>query len=124
MSLVADLGLGDTRIEFIADYVLKTLKLKADKWSKCYGQDENKLLFTEYLDKADNMCLVIALGSAGLSVSHEWPTQIKQKACYFVKKAREAVSKDAPLRNSLLYGDLSYSPIDQLSAFVDEVIYV
>lgn len=40
---------------------------------------------------------------------------------YFVKKTKEPVPKDVPVKNAIMYGDISYSPIDQLSAFVDEV---
>ena len=120
-SLAAELELGDTRVEFIADYVLKTLKIKPDKFLKMYGQEENKIVFGEFLDKAESICLVVVAGSTGMTVSNEWPSQLRQKACYFVKRKREALTKESPLRFSLIYGDLSYSPIDQLSAFVDEV---
>ena len=122
MSLVADLELNDSRVEFIADYVLKTMKLKSDKWMKLYNVDENKALFLEFFDKPERPHILITANQSGvLSVSYDWPTQLKSKACYFIKKGRENVGKDAVLRNVLLYGDLSYSPMDQLSAFVDEV---
>lgn len=123
MSLAAELELGDSRIEFIADYVLKTLKLKSDKWMKLYGVEENKQMILDFFEKPEHLNLVIfSTAGGGLSVALEWPAQLKQKACYFVKKGKENVSKDQPMRSSVLYGDLSYSPIDQLSAFVDEVL--
>ena len=40
---------------------------------------------------------------------------------YFIKKVKEPVPKEAPVKNYIIYGDVSYSPIDQLSAFIDEV---
>ena len=123
MSLVADLELNDTRVEFVADYVLKTMKLKPDKWTKMYSQDENKQLIMEFFERNDLLNLIILANAAGqLTVQYGWPTNLKNKATYFVKKNKETVGKDSPLRSSLLYGDLSYSPMDQLSAFVDEVI--
>lgn len=122
MSLAADLELNDTRIEFVADYVLKTIRLKPDKWSKMYSLEENKQMIVDFFEKSDHMALLIQSSAAGaLSVSWSWPTQMKSKACYFVKRNKEAIAKDATLRNVLMYGDLSAMPMEQLSAFVDEV---
>ena len=125
MSLAADLEIGDPRVEFVADYVLKTMKLKGDKWTKMYSVDENKQMFLDFFEKSDHPSLMVSLNSSGnLMVSFTWPSALKSKACYFVKKTKEAVQKDASIRNVLFYGDLSYTPIDQLSAFVDEVCRV
>ena len=121
-SLAADLDLNDQRVEFMCDYVLKTMKIKADKWMKMYNVDENKAVFTTFFEKPEHSQLLVISGSgSSLSVSLEWPGQLKSKACYFVKKNKEPIGKDAKVREVLLYGDLSYSPVDQLSAFVDEV---
>lgn len=121
-SLAAELELNDQRVEFMCDYVLKTMKLKADKWMKMYNVDENKAIFQSFFEKPEFTQLLVLAGSgSALSVSLEWPGQLKNKACYFVKKNKEPIGKDAKVRNVLLYGDLSYSPVDQLSAFVDEV---
>ena len=54
-------------------------------------------------------------------VAFEYPTQIKTKACYFAKKNKDTIGKDTILKEALIYGDLSYSPLDQLSAILDEV---
>ena len=122
MTSVADLELNDKRTEFIAEYVLKTLRVKGDKFTKMYGLEENKQLFMDFFEKPEILQFIVSANPAGgLSVSTQWPDKLKTKACYFVKKAKEAINKDTPMRNSLLYGDLSYSPVDQLSAFVDEV---
>ena len=122
MSLAADLEIGDTRVEFIADYVLKTMKIKPDKWTKMYGVDEVKQMFLDFFDKPEHTSLLISANAAGvLSVGFDWPAQLRTKAVYFVKKSKDPIQKDSPIRSSLIYGDLSYSPIDQLSAFVDEV---
>ena len=122
MSGAADLELGDSRVEFMADYVIKTTKCKPDKFQKMYGADETKQLFMDWFEKADVQSLIIMANPGGsLTAQHEWPSNPKQKACYFVKKAKEALPKDIPFRQAVLYGDLSYSPLDQLSAFVDEV---
>lgn len=122
MSLVADLGLNDKRVEFVADYVLKNFKLKTDKWMKLYNVEESKIMLLEFFDKQDNQCLVVLVSAAGvLSLQYEWPAAVKGKACYFVKKNKENLAKDANLNAQLLYGDLSSVPVDQLSVLVDEV---
>lgn len=117
-----ELEIGDSRVEFIADYVLKALKLKPDRWTKMYQLDENRQLCVDFFDKPDRHNLVFLLNAAGgLTVASDWPTTVRSKAVYFVKRAKEALPKDVPVKSALLYGDISYSPIDQLSAFVDEV---
>lgn len=114
---------GDKRIDFLADYVLTTLKLKADKWMKCIGVEENKTLIVEFLEKADHQILVIVANAAGLlTPSYDFPDATKTKVIYFIKKGKDNVSGD--IKTQLMYGDLSYAPLDQLSSFVDEVNFV
>lgn len=120
--MASDLDIEDSRVEFIADYVMKTLKLKPDKWTKMYGLDENKQMFMDYFEKSELQTLVLVAPSSGsLVVQFEWPSNPKAKCCYFVKRSKDPITKDTNLRTALLYGDLGYSPLDQLSAFVDEV---
>lgn len=118
-----DLGIGDSRVVFMADYLMKTLKIKGDKWNKLWSVEDNKILIGEFCDKSEHMLLCFALSSAGaLTVSYTYPTSTKTKAIYFAKKQKESLTKDMNLKETLLYGDLSYSPLDQLSAILDEVI--
>jgi len=46
-----DLEINDPRVEFLADYVLKTMKLRADRWLKMYAVEANKQLCLEFFDK-------------------------------------------------------------------------
>lgn len=112
----------DVRFDFIADYVQKTMKLKADKWAKLQGNEEYRQLMLDYFEKPDHNTLVISLSSAGQLVPMcEYPSSIKNKAVYFVKKEKGInVGKDN-YKTSLSYGDLSASPLDQLSVLVEEV---
>ncbi len=120
--MAEDLELNDPRIYFVADYVLKTLKLKSDKFAKMYGTEENKILIHEFFEKAESQILVIQYTAAGsLQPAMAFPNVLKNKSCYFIKKRREPIPKDAILRDVIMYGDLSTSPVDQLSAMVDEV---
>jgi len=56
-----------------------------------------------------------------LSVAYAWPTPTRIKTVYFLKTKNEALTKDSTVKNHLVYGDMSYTPIDQLSAFVVQV---
>ena len=87
-----------------------------------YGIEDNKILIHEFFDKAELQILVIQYTAAGsLQPATTFPNVLKNKSCYFIKKRREAIPRDAILRDVIMYGDLSTSPVDQLSAMVDEV---
>ena len=114
----------DVRFEFISEYVLKSMKLKADKWAKLQGNDEYRQNILDFLEKPDHNILVIYQNSATqLQPMFEFPSSFKAKAVYFSKKEKGMnVGKDN-YKTALLYGDLSYSPLEQLSALVDEVCF-
>ena len=112
---------GDKRIDFVAEYVLKTLKLKPDKWQKCIGVEENKIMIQEFFEKSDHMILIISANAAGiLTPSTVFPLSGKSKAVYFIKKAGGNITVDG-IQSQLLFGDLSYAPLDQMSSLVDDV---
>jgi len=120
--MAAELELNDQRVEFIADYVIKTFKIKPDRFAKMYSLEETRQMYMDFFEKNDLPTLVVsATAGGGLVTTFEWPSNPKAKACYFVKKTRDAIQKDTNFRLAFLYGDLSYQPLDQLSAFVDEV---
>ena len=120
-----ELEIGDSRIEFMAIYLLKTLKLKNDKWMKMYAIDENKQIINDFFEKTDISLIVFYLNISGaLTVQYQYPTLIKSKVAYFVKKNKDSISKETPIKDALAYGDLSTTPLDQLSAILDEVIHL
>ena len=114
----------DVRFEFISDYTLKSMKLKADKWAKLQGNDEYRQTIMDFLEKQEYNILIIFQNSAGqLQPSFDFPQSMKAKAVYFSKKEKGMnVGKDN-FKTALAYGDLSYSPLEQLSALVDEVCF-
>uniref|UniRef100_UPI003AAF1F9A dynein beta chain, ciliary-like n=1 Tax=Centroberyx gerrardi TaxID=166262 RepID=UPI003AAF1F9A len=112
----------DKRFEFIEDYVLRTLKLKQDRWQKCISVEDNKQLIQDFLEKPDQMTLVVSLSAAGLlQPAARFTANSKNKAVYFVKQSRTALTPDL-MKSNLVYGDLSYAPLDQFSALVEEVV--
>ena len=112
---------GDRRYDFLGDYVLKTLKLKNDKWQRCVGVEDNKVVIQDFFDKAEHVLLVISANQAGiLTPTYEFPVSGKTKCVYLIKRARESISPDS-INSQLLLGDLSYAPLEQMSSVVDDV---
>ena len=112
----------DVRFEFISEYTLKSMKLKADKWAKLQGNDEYRQSIIDFFEKPEYNIIVIYQNNAGqLQPTFDFPSSMKAKAVYFSKKEKGMnVGKDN-YKTALAYGDLSYSPLEQLSALVDEV---
>lgn len=111
----------DRRLDFIADYVLRTLRLKQDKWQKCVSSEDNRQVLQEFLDKAEQRTLVVSVTAAGLlQPAAAFTAASKNKAVYFVKRHKAALSPGS-MKENLVYGDLSCAPLDQFSALVEEV---
>ena len=121
--MTEELKLHDPRVEFIAMFLLKSFKSKSDKWIKMYAFDDNKQLITDFLDRYEPIMILFYLNTVGLlTILTSFPTQIKGKMVYFIKRIKGAVGKDGIFLNEVLYGDLSQSPIDQISAIMDGVL--
>ena len=111
----------DPRLKFIESYTIKTLKVKNDKWQKLISQDEMKQQIVDWVEKGDEVNLIMIVQSNGIPQPfYQFPDNLKSKSVYFVKKNKTALSKDN-FRSQIIYGDLSNSPLEQLSALVDEV---
>lgn len=112
----------DVRFEFISEYTLKSMKMKADKWAKLQGNDEYRQTILDFFEKPEYNIIVIYQNNAGqLQPTFDFPSAMKAKAVYFSKKEKGMnIGKDN-FKTALAYGDLSYSPLEQLSALVDEV---
>ncbi len=111
----------DKRLDFIAHYVLRTLKLKEDKWQKCVSSEDNRQVLQDFLDRAEQRTLVVSVTAAGqLQLAAAFTAGSKHKAVYFTKHSRAALRPDS-MKDDLVYGDLSYAPLEQFSALVEEV---
>lgn len=111
----------DRRLYFIADYVLRTLKLKQDKWQKFLSSEENRQVLQDFVDKAERGTLVVSVTAAGLlQAAAAFTASSKNKAVYFVKRSKAALSPGC-MKDTLVYGDLSSAPLDQFTGFIEEV---
>uniref|UniRef100_A0A671VQ30 Dynein axonemal heavy chain 17 n=1 Tax=Sparus aurata TaxID=8175 RepID=A0A671VQ30_SPAAU len=83
----------DRRLDFIADYVLRTLKVKQDKWQKCVSSEDNRQVLQEFLDRAERRTLVVSVTAAGLlQPAAAFTAAGRHKAVYFVKRTGAALS--------------------------------
>ncbi|XP_042364236.1 dynein heavy chain 9, axonemal [Plectropomus leopardus] len=112
----------DPRLDFIGEYVLRTLKLKQDKWQKCVSSEDSRQVLQEFLDSTERRTLVVFVTAAGLLQSAAaFTAGCRSKAVYFVKRSGTALRPDS-MQDNLVYGDLSYAPLEHFSALVEEVV--
>ena len=84
------------------------------------SQDDNMTVLLDFLERGDKRFLIVALASNGQLVpSLSFPLATKNKAVYFIKKAAEPIKKDTS--RNVLFGDMSFLPLDQLSSMVESV---
>ncbi|KAK7113097.1 dynein beta chain, ciliary-like [Littorina saxatilis] len=120
---MSELDIEDTRVVFVAKYVLKLTGQKPDKFTKPYGQEDTKKVYNAFFDEPKTKAIFVYLGSSGsFQATLKWPGQHKVKGCYFVKKKNGKITKEDKMENILVYGDLSTAPVDQLCLLVDEVV--
>lgn len=110
----------DSRLDFICNYVLKTLKLKQDKWEKLLSSEDNRQILQEFLDGVETRTLVLCVTAAGLLQPSPAFTASRNKAVYFLKRSGAALTPDS-MKERLVYGELCSAVLDQFSAVVQEV---
>lgn len=71
----------DIRLDFLGNYVQKTLKLKPEKWTRMLSTEENKAVVKRFLERPHPVLLVIVLTqSAQLIAANGFPLpQLKNK---------------------------------------------
>ena len=65
---MADTVAADKRFMFLEQFVLNTLKLKQDKWVKCMGVDDYRLIIQEFFDRPEHLILIFSLNSGQMLV--------------------------------------------------------
>lgn len=119
--MAEDIEIEDDRVLFIATYVIKTFKFRSDRFEKFYALEENKRIINEFFEKPTVTSLIFIYPGSSLVVQLEFPANPKAKSCYFIRRYKEQITKETNLNKALIYGDLSYSPLEQLSGLVNEV---
>ncbi|CAF1536641.1 unnamed protein product, partial [Adineta steineri] len=120
-----ELDIADLRVYFMADYLIKSLRLRSDKWTKMIQIEDQNRTIIDFCDKAQPTLIVFHVNPAGnLVVSTSFPTSLKSKACFFAKKLPEPLQRDSKekVASALNFGDLSNAALEQLQIYVNDVI--
>jgi dynein heavy chain, axonemal len=113
--------LEDPRFEFLANYTLRTMRLKPEKWTKMASNEDNFLLIVEFLNNPQEKVLIICFNAILQLVPFVgFPAPIKSKAVYFAKRLKIKATVEN-VRMVLACGDLAPKPAEQLEVLMDSV---
>ena len=98
------------------------LRLKPDKWSRMVVSDEQRTFIQNFIDRAYPQELVISQNFSGHLVTHtDWPSILRNKGVFFVKREPEPLQKDNFMAR-MTCGDIHPNALDHFCAWVEEVI--
>eukprot|EP00656_Telonema_subtile_P018040 TRINITY_DN1972_c0_g1_i10.p1 TRINITY_DN1972_c0_g1~~TRINITY_DN1972_c0_g1_i10.p1 ORF type:complete len:4525 (-),score=1414.93 TRINITY_DN1972_c0_g1_i10:97-13671(-) len=111
----------DLRMEWIAEKVCATLKIKPEKFNEI--DEESLFPLKDFMDKNDTTEMFVSLGERDKCVVALEPNAAyKKKSCYFLKLDQEKMPNDPEACATLItHGDFSKSPLEQLSNMAHEV---
>ncbi|NWV29438.1 DYH17 protein, partial [Origma solitaria] len=116
------MAMQDERLVLLESMATVLLRVRSDKWDKFMDNEEISVMLDKFFKQKDMLELVLMLNSAGLpQPTTSFPSGLKSKAIYFVKKTGESITEDN-CRSGLLVGDISPSPVDQLITVLLEVV--
>ncbi|XP_053593671.1 dynein beta chain, ciliary [Microplitis demolitor] len=111
----------DPRFEFIYQYLMRSSKIKPDKWIKMLTNEDSKNVIINFFNTPDEYILTINVSSTGAIVPVLGiQSNAKNKLSYFVKR-QPVIITEINYREVLIPGDMSPKPIDDLSVLVQEV---
>ncbi|XP_037911922.1 dynein beta chain, ciliary-like [Hermetia illucens] len=112
----------DTRLDFIMNYIMKTMRLKQEKWNKMMATEEMRELVMTFLDDPNQERLIFTVTAAGLLTPYfNFPEKPKSKVSYFIRREVPMEITNDNIRMDLLIGDVSPKPLEDLSVLVDNV---
>lgn len=63
--MVEELDIADLRVYFLADYLIKSLRLRSDKWTKMVQIEEQNRTIIDFCEKPQPSLLVFHVNLAG-----------------------------------------------------------
>ena len=110
------------RMCFIREYTITSMRLKKEKWNKITISDEQRAYLHAFIDKGswneklvailtswpdEPQHMVISQNSAGhLQIHTDWPSPLKNKGVFFVKRYPEPLPDSQDLSDYLACGDI------------------
>eukprot|EP00899_Mesostigma_viride_P009330 jgi/Mesvir1/18399/Mv14277-RA.1 len=103
------------------DRVTKSLNIKAERWQKFIGTDENRIALLDFIKDPDLPCIFIFENAKGeLRASKHAAGKFKKKSLYFVRLKEEPLSNET-INQDIQYGEFAEQPLEYLSAISQEV---
>lgn len=137
----------DPRVEFIYQYLLRSSKIKPDKWAKMLATEDLKVInlskklklvtynheevltkilwlqnvIMNFFGSPEEYILTVNVSSSGGIVpALGIQSNVRNKLSYFVKR-QPVIITETNYRELLIPGDMSPKPVDELSILVQEV---
>ncbi|NWU85052.1 DYH17 protein, partial [Onychorhynchus coronatus] len=112
----------DPRLGFMESLITVLLRISTDKWSKFVSSEEVTTMLDKFFKQQDALELVLGLNPSGqLLPTMGFPSALKGKGIYFVKKKGENITQEN-CQTGLLVGDIGPSPVEQLITVLLEVV--
>ncbi|XP_069984628.1 dynein beta chain, ciliary-like [Penaeus vannamei] len=110
--------------DVLGEYTNKTLRLKADRWTKAMHNEDTRSTILDFLDGNAEQVLVSQNLSNQLVSSSEVPAGLRTKGVYYLKTSDVPLIREedsSNVREHVIFGDISPQPLDQLSTLIEEV---
>ncbi|XP_022909837.1 dynein beta chain, ciliary-like [Onthophagus taurus] len=116
-----DEAAADHRLDFVNNYLTKSLKLKQDKWAKMFQDADSKKLFMNFLDNGSVPMMIMYMAPSGLlTPSYTYPANMKSKGSYFIRRIPEILTVEN-MKQVLIIGDYSYKSVEELSVLTEDI---
>ncbi|XP_037954213.1 dynein beta chain, ciliary [Teleopsis dalmanni] len=114
----------EKRQEFLWNYIMKTMRLKQEKWNKMITTNEFRDIVNDFLSDPFNERIIFYLNSASLLVpSNSFPLKPRSKIVYFIRTELPSDLEEEDMNDKLTYGDVLHNVLENLSVLCDEVIF-
>ncbi|KAA6377421.1 MAG: putative Dynein beta chain, ciliary, partial [Streblomastix strix] len=110
----------DPRVEWIADRVSSTLKVKGDKLARIYTEEVSKTALNDFFELATVKKLIVYENLKNeLCASLVFPPSMKRKSLYF-EKTKDVLGPD-DIAKECRYQDFTYQPLELLEVLNREI---
>ncbi|KAK7067110.1 Dynein heavy chain 9, axonemal [Halocaridina rubra] len=109
--------------DVLGEYSNKTLRLKAERWTKAVQNEDTRTAILNFLDADAEQVVVGQNTSNQLVASSEVPAGLRTKGVYFLKTSDIPLNREedtSNVREHVIFGDISPQPLDQLSTLIEE----
>ncbi|XP_046432396.1 dynein beta chain, ciliary-like [Neodiprion fabricii] len=111
----------DDRLEFLLQYLIRSSKVKQDKWGKMVANEDLKELVLRFFNTTTEKILIMQVATSGVLIPFLGiQPGSKVKSSYFIKRNPIKIT-EKNYRDELIIGDMAPKPIEELAVLVEEV---